>query len=374
MVAHGGIKARLLTIGTEIVCGEIVNSNASWVSLRLEELGLRVFSHLSVRDDRSEILTALSSLSDGEYLIVTGGLGPTSDDITRECVAEHCGAPLEFDTQVWNELESTYGARGLKLLEAHKHQCHFPVGSTRLKNSAGTALGFMCEHGHQKIFVLPGPPSELQRMWKEEVDPRIRKSLKENSSTWKRWTVLGVPESEVADIVDRVTLPHSIEVGYRATYPYVKVKAYLDAKNPVHADLEAEITEGLKKWLIGRGDDDLADAFLTHWPRETLTLVDEVTDTALSDRLVAAQRRLKEMGLRSPKLCLNIQQTPSSVPADVRLAISGESLEVSSSDPTFREVVTLPFKVKLDSERGKRAAVEWALWSWVKRYREIARG
>src|SRR4051812_11499666 len=98
-------RAQLVTIGTEITSGEVVNTNAAWVSQRLEDHGLRVFSHLSVRDQKDEILKALAMGAGHEWIVVTGGLGPTSDDITRVCVAEFAGSELEFDQAVWTDLQ-----------------------------------------------------------------------------------------------------------------------------------------------------------------------------------------------------------------------------------------------------------------------------
>jgi nicotinamide-nucleotide amidase len=117
------LSAQLLTIGTEITSGEVVNSNASWLSLRLEEMGVRVRTHLTVRDCKEEILHALSFLNESKLIVVTGGLGPTSDDITRECMALFTRDTLEFDERVWRDLQTLYAQRGLPLREAHKWQC-----------------------------------------------------------------------------------------------------------------------------------------------------------------------------------------------------------------------------------------------------------
>ena len=168
------MKARLLTIGTEITAGEIVNSNASWISERLEELGVRVYSHLTVRDQREEILNALEFAKDERILVVTGGLGPTSDDLTRACLAAYAGVGLEFDEAVWAELVKAHESRNLPVREAHRHQCYFPKGSERLKNPVGTALGFAMTIGSREVITLPGPPRELAGMWTEEVAPRLK--------------------------------------------------------------------------------------------------------------------------------------------------------------------------------------------------------
>jgi nicotinamide-nucleotide amidase len=354
-------KARLVTIGTEITSGEVVNSNAAWVSIKLEEQGARVFSHLSVRDQKDEILRALESCDPGDLVVVTGGLGPTSDDITRECMALHCKRPLEFDTAVWEQLRSSYEKRGLPFREAHKHQCFFPQGSERLTNPAGSALGFALEQDGRHYFVLPGPPRELEAMWTAEVGKRLGHLLPKSGKEWVRWTCLGAPESEVAELVEKVIAGQSLEVGYRAQVPYVKVKLYLNLGT--HAGVIKSMDQVLAPYLVGRGTQDLAEELLQRWPVPELHIHDEVTEGLLSLRL------LKAKSTQIPRIGLHI-----SAPA------AGYGMFLSNKDgdlvtelrlPTgvITEQRTLPYKVPLASERGRRSAAEWAIWSCVKALR-----
>lgn len=355
----------MLTIGTEITSGEIVNSNASWISLRLEEMGVRVLTHLTVRDHKQDILSALNHLSEGNFIIVTGGLGPTSDDLTRECMAAYWQDKLEFDQAVWAELETVYKQRGLPLREAHRWQCQFPVMSDRLKNPAGTALGFAMEFSGRNYFVLPGPPKELEGMWNLEVEPRLRKLLKPTPMKWVRWTCLGVPESEAAEVVEPVVAGSGLEVGYRAQIPYVKIKVYAD---PIkHAGVIAELENVLGKWIVARDQQDLAGELLDLWPSGHLKVIDEVTDARFTQRLIE-QKKSK------PTIHYTNVQTdgiPENIENSIRLSAAGELLTVSvkTTHRTFTETITLPFKVQLNSERGKRSATEWALWTVVKNFR-----
>lgn len=375
----GDLKARILTIGTELTVGEVINANAAWVSLRLEDKGLRVFSHLTVRDDRSEIATALASLKDAPILIVTGGLGPTSDDITRQCLADFAGVQLSFNEKVWADLQAAHQARGLKVLEAHKHQCHFPEGSTLLPNAAGTALGFSMTHDGQQIFVLPGPPAELQRMWIEEVEPKLTSALPKNPLQWKRWTVLGLPESEVAQRVEEVIANQKIETGYRASYPYVKVKAYLNDSLPKHQTIEAEITKVLTSHLVGRAFEDVAENFLTAWPTEKLTIIDDLSEGYLTQRLFSAHKSIKDRHpntterIATPSLqifanhCAPKTATTNAKPqaqADIHLYAQAEgfAFTYTLNGKTTSESGTLPFRIPITSERGRKAAVERMLW------------
>lgn len=354
-------KARLITIGTEITSGEVINSNASWVSLRLEDLGVRVFSHLSVRDQRDEILEALRYGGPDDVIVVTGGLGPTSDDITRECVAAYAGQPLEFDHEVWHALEAEYRKRGLPLREAHRHQCHFPRGSKRLPNPAGTALGFTLKHGQQDVFVLPGPPRELEGMWTQEVEPRLKKTLTGPSLEWVRWTCLGAPESEIAELVEGVIAGQGIEVGYRAQVPYVKVKLFVDPAQ--HALVIPEMERVLAPFLVARGFDDLAEELLRRWPLPELHVFDDVTGGLLFTRL------LKFKTPTYPKLALHATAPGTGYGLTLGAREGNLITEVRLPRGTVTEERTLPFKITLASERGQRSAAEWAIWAAVKRLR-----
>lgn len=353
------LSAQLLTIGTEITSGEVVNSNAAWLSRQLEDLGIRVLSHLTVRDQREEILAALEG-SEAQLVFVTGGLGPTSDDITRDCLAGFTGCPLEFDEGVWAALQALYVQRGLPIREAHRWQCHFPSGSTRLANPVGTALGFYQSHKRRHYFVLPGPPRELEGMWREHVLSRVRTLAPATSRKWIKWTCLGAPESEVAEVVEPAIAGSGLEVGYRAQVPYVKVKVYAD---PVaDAAVIAKVDRALSKWIVARGEDDLAAEFLKLWPIEGLRVCDEATNGVLVQRLLGA-------GLERPKVLFS---NFGGLPGDgLWIRIEGEEFvtRMNAGVNSVEERRALPYKIPLNSERGRRSIAEWALWAAVRRLR-----
>lgn len=343
----------MITIGTEITSGEIVNSNASWVSLRLEEMGIRVYSHLTVRDQREEILGALAHAKH-PVIVVTGGLGPTSDDITRDCLAEFVGVPLEFDDAVWDDLKALYERRQLPIREAHRWQCRFPKGSERLTNSVGTALGFSLEYQGLRYFVLPGPPRELEAMWNEEVSPRLQNKLEVPTHDWVRWTCLGVPESEVAEKVEPVIKGHGVEVGYRAQVPYVKVKVFV---TPSQKSIVEGIEAALKPWIVARGQDDLAEQLLREWPEAQISVSDQVTGVSLIDRLFQARAVFEKRGEKIPALSFS-----SAGGGNFSITAPDQGEEFCVKTPWGETVKTLPYKLSLNSERGRRSAAEWAIW------------
>lgn len=347
------LSAQLLTTGTEITTGEVVNTNASFISIQLENMGVRVMRHLSVRDQREDILQALKGM-DAELVFITGGLGPTTDDVTRECVARHCGVDLEFDDAVWNELRLMYEKRGLPLREAHRWQCYFPRGSERLKNPVGTALGFSIEFSGRRYFVMPGPPRELEGMWRAEVEPRLKRIVPPSPQAWQRWTCLGAPESEVAETLEPILKDKGFEYGYRAQIPYVRFKVLAD---PV-ADkaLLSEIDHALAKWTVARGDQDPAAQLIELWPWPTLILHDEVTGLRLASRLDESRGKCEiklEIHTGAPAVQPGIQVLRDVEEFVIRLPAGG------TTHPEIRR--SLPYKLSLSTERGRRSAAEWVI-------------
>jgi molybdenum cofactor synthesis domain-containing protein len=379
------MKAKLLTIGTEITCGEVVNTNAAWASRQLEELGIRVISHLSVRDQHEEMLEGLKTCTesgDCDVLIVTGGLGPTTDDITRDVLAEWTHQPLEFDDSVWQELLESYAKRGLILREAHRQQCLFPKNSERLHNPVGTALGFYQNHKSIHCFVLPGPPRELEEMWGVDVAPRLNQLVQSTAFRWRHWTNIGVPESEIAELVESVISGKSIEVGYRASIPYVRTKLYLNSDSAEHQQIAELVESKLNSSSIGSRD--LAEEFLQRLSEnfniKGLRVFDEVTGLKLSQRLFEARD-----GLRLP-IEISTKVAPKSDDSSENKALSSTealvkvTLEKTNEGSTFttqfalankafQETKELPYKIALQTGRGRQAATEWILWTLVKALR-----
>ena len=189
------MKASVLAIGTELVSGQILNRNAQTISLHLLHRGISTESHLSVSDNKENILKALNYLENlSDLIFVTGGLGPTTDDFTRDVVAEWADKKMVYDEATWKYITDRLRSRGLNVHEHQKQQCYFPEGAKILTNSQGTAHGFSFECSRstcvKKIIVLPGPPSEVAAIWKDHLDEWLKSQTISNPLIVKIWAYL----------------------------------------------------------------------------------------------------------------------------------------------------------------------------------------
>lgn len=378
------IKASILAVGTEITSGEILNRNSTWIAARLEELAIPVQSLLSVPDDREAILTALVRLTDESQLVfVTGGLGPTTDDFTREVVAQFLKSPLEFREPSWNLLEEIYARRGLPLRQAHRQQCYFPKGVEILKNPVGTAEGFLAEAAAKKIFVLPGPPREVEGIFNQEILPRLKTLGIQRVTELTKLICLGVPESEAAEIVEEVMKDQGTTLGYRASFPYVHVKVWHPVgKSPWLTSLK----DRLKPWLVGQGDTDLMQEWLkTLQSLQTVRIVDEATSGRLAARLEALTRQmdLSQLDLElimfwGPSVEYARDTNRDPVDASFSVHSNGHSSQfrvtASRGAQAISRTLELPFKINSSSERGRIYMTEHAISMWLGFMRQTEKG
>ena len=189
--------AEIIAVGTEIVMGQIANTDAQFLSRELNELGIGVLFHTGVGDNPVRVVDAIQrALSRADLVVTTGGLGPTMDDLTKEMVAECLGLPMELHQPSLDGLEAFFKQRNMQMAENNKRQAWFPQGAEILPNNHGTAPGCMLEQRGKLIVVLPGPPRELEPMFLEEVGPRLVGRSGERIVS-RKLRVYGIGESEM---------------------------------------------------------------------------------------------------------------------------------------------------------------------------------
>jgi nicotinamide-nucleotide amidase len=172
-----GMRMELITTGSELLLGQVMNSHPGYLSGRLEAMGLSLARQTAVPDGREAIREVLAEgWGRCDFLLVTGGLGPTSDDVTREVVAEFLGKPLEYHPEIHEKILAYFRSRNLTPPEMVKVQAMVPKGMVVLPNEHGTAPGLLWEENGKMLVLLPGPPRELAPMYEAYVEPRLRGS------------------------------------------------------------------------------------------------------------------------------------------------------------------------------------------------------
>ncbi len=251
----------LLSIGTELTRGEIVDGNSAWLAATLTEEGFEVASASVVPDDPERIVATLKRLAQEQRtVIVTGGLGPTSDDITSACVARAAEVDLVLDESALLSIRRRVEARGRVVTKHHEKQAEIPRGADILPNADGTAPGYSIGLNGSTLFFLPGVPREMKRMFKEQVLPRIRPTAP-NDTYVVRLRTFGLPESTAAQLLEGIELD-SITLAYRVHFPELDVKiqargANLAAARELATQAAAIVRERLGDVVYGEGDESL---------------------------------------------------------------------------------------------------------------------
>lgn len=220
------MKASIIGIGTEITSGQILNSNGQWLSKKMVALGVEVITHIVIPDDKPLIINTLDFIKDKtDIIFVTGGLGPTTDDFTRDVIAEWANKKLVFDQKSLEKIEARFKARGIPFREFQKQQCYYPEGAKILENAAGTANAFSLDAHDKFIVVLPGPPKEIDVIWNDHLEKTFGELTKDlDKLITKSWKCVGFGESEISHRVETALQGCSLTKGYRVHAPFVEVK------------------------------------------------------------------------------------------------------------------------------------------------------
>jgi nicotinamide-nucleotide amidase len=254
----------VLCIGTELTRGEIVNTNASWLAAYLTDIGFEVIEDVVVDDHCARIKGTLERLGASARVIVcTGGLGPTTDDITTDAVARVLGLQLVRDEASFEAIRRRIEKYGRVMSATNAKQADFPEGADILPNAIGTAPGFGVTLGGALAFFLPGVPREMKKMFEEQVVPRIR-ALAARDSHQVRLRTYGLPESVVGERLGGIedAFP-GVVLGYRAHFPEIEVKVLARASTRELARelcdrATLEVKSRLTDVVFGEADDTFA--------------------------------------------------------------------------------------------------------------------
>ena len=255
----------IITVGTELLLGQIVDTNASWIAQRLAEAGIDLFYKTTVGDNAGRIEAALrQAMSRAEVIIMTGGLGPTEDDLTRDVVAAVLGRPLHLDPTVLAHIERRFAHRKILMTENNRKQAMVPEEAEVLHNPNGTAPGLFLRDGAHCITCMPGVPAEMKPMLADQVIPRIRESFGIKSRIVSRvLKACGISESRVDQAIgDYFREMRNPTIGVLAHAGEIHIRLTCKGDHPAEItrlldDLEGKIRERLGSLIFGRDEDKL---------------------------------------------------------------------------------------------------------------------
>ncbi|MDZ7277855.1 nicotinamide mononucleotide deamidase-related protein YfaY [Pantoea eucrina] len=220
------IRVEMLATGDEVLHGQIVDTNAAWLAELLFQHGLPMTSRTTVGDAMSSLVETLVQRSHiADVLIVNGGLGPTSDDLSAQAAAEASGTELVMHEAWLEKMEAWFAARGRVMAPSNRKQAQIPAGAEMLNNPVGTACGFAMQLNRCWMFFTPGVPSEFKTMVEEEILPRLKQRFDLPAPPLcLRLTTFGRGESDIANELEPLPLPEGVVMGYRTSMPIIEIK------------------------------------------------------------------------------------------------------------------------------------------------------
>ncbi len=211
------MKAEIITIGDEILIGQVVNSNASWIADALTGLGINVTRHIAIADDFDEIVQILMETEDrADLVFLTGGLGPTSDDITKQTLAEYFNCQLSENEEALNRIKAFLSRRKVEMNKLNREQALLPDNCIIIPNRYGTASGMWFSRNDTQYLSMPGVPYEMESMMSGYILPRLKKQYKLPAIIHKTVLVQGIAESHLANMLQEFesTLPQEVKLAY----------------------------------------------------------------------------------------------------------------------------------------------------------------
>lgn len=211
------MTAHIITIGDEILIGQIVDTNSAWMGQQLNMQGIQVGKIVTVSDTYKDITEAVdSAFAEADIILLTGGLGPTKDDITKKALADYFGVDMRFSESTYNRIQRLFQKFGKSITNAHHEQSYMPANADLLMNKMGTAPGMWFEHQGKVLVSMPGVPYEMKYLMEAEVLPKLKNKFPGRPISHRTILTVGEGESRIADRINGFleTLPSSIKMAY----------------------------------------------------------------------------------------------------------------------------------------------------------------
>jgi nicotinamide-nucleotide amidase len=344
------MKAEIIAIGSELLLGQLVDTNSSYIAKRLAEHGIELIQTSTVGDDLSRIEEVLlEAIQRSSIVITTGGLGPTEDDLTREGVANVFKRPLTFQPHLMEQIEAMFKRRGFRMAENNRKQAYIPEGAIPIENPKGTAPGFIMEYPTGSILSIPGVPFEMKYLMENAVIPYVKKrfALKHEIIQYKVLRACGLGESAIGlQINDLMKEGNNPSVGTLASLGDIKIRITAKASHPEEATamiqrVEEEIRNRLGSLIYGVDEETLQGNITRELERFKLTLsvVEAFTGGNISQKLA---------GTSSPSF-IHGTVLPSQISQRQFLGLSEEGFSSLKKTPV-RFTDSLAKKCRIESE------------------------
>jgi nicotinamide-nucleotide amidase len=291
------MNAFILPIGDEVLIGQITDTNSAWIAQQLNLQGISVRHSMAVSDNHGEIIKAIAyGLSQAEVLFVTGGLGPTKDDITKKAIADFLGVELFFHEETWNRIQKIFEKLGRPTGEAHYNQCYMPMGVEILTNNMGTAPGMWFEVDGKIIISMPGVPSEMKYIMENEALPRLKKRFGGTPIAHRTILTAGTGETELAQLLENFeeNLPEGLKLAYLPAFAQVRLR--LTGRGGDEAALHLlldekanEMEKIVEKFAFGRETQTLEGVIgdLLRKKQKTISTAESCTGGLISHRITS---------------------------------------------------------------------------------------
>lgn len=272
--------ARIITIGDEILIGQITDTNSAWMAARLNENGIRIEGMESIADNAEEIKRALDyAMAHADIILITGGLGPTKDDITKKTLADYFGCGMREDPDTLEMIANMLAARGIDFNELNRSQAMVPECCTVLPNRNGTAPGMWFEKNGKIVVSMPGVPFEMKALLAEEVLPRLKKKFKMGNIVHKTMLTFGLAESVLATRIAgwEDSLPRGLKLAYLPNPSGIRLRlsAYDLEKETARKLIDenfAKLEEMIPEYILGFEGASVHESLAQTLKRRKLTL------------------------------------------------------------------------------------------------------
>jgi nicotinamide-nucleotide amidase len=274
------VYAEIITIGDEILYGQIVDTNSAWMGTELTKIGIRVKQITSVSDEASHIVEALDNAKTrADIILMTGGLGPTKDDLTKDVLADYFHTELKLDEQSLADITELFKNRGYGLTELNRQQAFLPASCKPVRNVLGTAPGMWFEDAGKVYVSMPGVPFEMKRMMTDSVLPQLKAFFKTPHIIHKVIQTVGIPESMLAEKLEdwETSLPPHIRLAYLPHLGGVRLRltGTSDNAEQLEKELDAEVSKLdtlIPKYIFAHGEVVLEEALGQLLKERSLTI------------------------------------------------------------------------------------------------------